>query len=389
MADSHAVSHQPCREPQAISHQPDQPSSDEPMTRSTLSRKKRLAFALVAATCALVLAFGALLAADIHLHSRFQESAGVNIWGYRGPVVGRKKPGELRIVYLGGSTAFGYGVAWDKAIPALLEQKLNARLPPGVSHVSVVNLAYNNEGAYSFTYTLEDYRYLDYDIVCLYEGYNDMMGDPSKPNTSVFRHESPVFKLTGYLPIFPTVFREKASALRYGGDLNAYYREMRGEQQKTVFRAGLANRTAAGALDATAAMGESLDRQLSRVMGERRRTIVGGEASGCKYPWGEYCLSMFKAVDHAVAMGKRVLVITQPYLAGSLRERHVDQQRTMSEALALRYAGNRSVRYANLGDAVDINDPLIGYDRMHLTVPGNAAVAERLVEPVLQVVESR
>jgi hypothetical protein len=45
------------------------------------------------------------------------------------------------------------------------------------------------------------------------------------------------------------------------------------------------------------------------------------------------------------------------------------------------------VHYANAGDAVDINDPSIGYDRMHLTAPGNATVAEQLVEPVLQLIQ--
>ena len=39
---------------------------------------------------------------------------------------------------------------------------------------TVVNLAYNNEGAYSFTFTMKDYGYLDHDLVCLYEGYNDL-----------------------------------------------------------------------------------------------------------------------------------------------------------------------------------------------------------------------
>jgi hypothetical protein len=352
------------------------------MVTRTFSRRKRLAFGLVATALAFIVGAAVLLATDIYLHSRFQESAGVNVWGYRGPALGRKKQGELRIVFLGGSTAFGYGVSWDQAISAQLEKKLNEQLPPGVSRVSVANLAYNNEGAYSFLFTLDDYRYLDYDIVCLYEGYNDMMGDSTRPNTSVFRRDSPIFKLTGYLPIFPVAFREKASALRFGGELDGYYRAMRGEPTKTVFHPGLAKRTAAGVLDASAAIGESLEHQLAKAMGEGRRTIEGGELSGCKYPWGEYCKSMFTAVDHALAMKKRVLVITQPYAAGFLRDRHVDQQSTMSTALVARYQGNPRVQYANAGNAVDIADPLVGYDHMHLTAPANAAVAAHLADPI-------
>ena len=44
-----------------------------------------------------------------------------------------------------------------------------------------MNLAYNNEGAYSFRFTLGDYLYLDYDLAILYEGYNDLMGDDREP----------------------------------------------------------------------------------------------------------------------------------------------------------------------------------------------------------------
>jgi hypothetical protein len=63
----------------------------------------------------------------------------------------------------------------------------------------VINLGFNNEGAFAFLPTLQDFRYLDYDIVCLYEGYNDLPGDEG-PNTAVFRHESPIFRLTGLFP---------------------------------------------------------------------------------------------------------------------------------------------------------------------------------------------
>ena len=93
---------------------------------------------------------------------------------------------------------------------------------------------------------------------------------------------------------------------------------------------------------------------------------------------------MFTAVDYALQHGKRVLVIGQPYLEGSqLRARHIDQQTTLASGLARRYAGNPRVRYADVGDAVDISNPLVGYDHMHLTAPANAAVADALVAPVL------
>ena len=91
---------------------------------------------------------------------------------------------------------------------------------------TVINLAYNNEGAYSFKPTLDDYRSLDYDLALLYEGYNDLLASV-RPNVAVFRHDSPVFRLTGYLPIFPIIFKEKAAAMLNGGDAGAFYRQRR------------------------------------------------------------------------------------------------------------------------------------------------------------------
>src|SRR5947199_5443951 len=122
-------------------------------------------------------AFTALLVVDIYLHRKYQTSAGFNVWGYRGPAAGRKGKTEYRVVMVGGSSAYGYGVKWDQAIPARLEQYLAKAAPAGRTF-RVINLAYNNEGAYSFAVTLKDYDYLDYDLVCLYEGYNDLIGDP-------------------------------------------------------------------------------------------------------------------------------------------------------------------------------------------------------------------
>src|SRR4029079_19632291 len=138
-----------------------------------------------------------------------------------------------------------------------LEQQLAQHHDRGT--YSVVNLGYNNEGAFSFAFTLKDYESLQYDLACLYEGYNDMMADPRRPNVSVFRHDSPVFRLTGYLPIFPIIFKEKAAMMLSGGDATALYRS---DDGKTRFRPGLHVRTTAEVLRVTANVGQSLERQL-------------------------------------------------------------------------------------------------------------------------------
>ena len=115
----------------------------------------------------------------------------------------------------------------------------------------------------------------------LYEGYNDLMGDPKAPNVSIFRHESPVFRLTGYLPIFPIVFKEKAASMLSGGDPGALYRL----QGKTVFRPNIATQAAAGVLRTTAEIGQSLERQLGRATPEPLHRMDEVNATGCKHPW--------------------------------------------------------------------------------------------------------
>ena len=326
---------------------------------------------------AMVVPLGALLAADAFLHTRFQRTGGVNIWGYRGQIVHAKRPGERRVVMLGGSAAFGYGVAWTEAIPSRLESKIRSSDP----RVSVVNLAYNNEGAYSFKFTLADYLYLDYDLAILYEGYNDLMGDPRAPNFSVFRHESPVFRVTGYLPILPLVFREKAASVLYRGDIGQMYDEAR-SGKKVVFDASIADRAKAGALNATAAVGDAIQQQLGRMSPEPPPSIPSPSASGCPYPWAEYCQSMLTAVEFGLQHGKRLLVVTQPYLAGKSGVRHSEQQQAMVSAVQRRFGAERRVAYFNAGPSVDVADAAMSFDQMHLTAAGNERVASALVGPV-------
>lgn len=347
------------------------------------SRRRRAAFVVVTFVAATLTAVGALMVIDVHLHARLQRYSVLNVWGYRGPAVGRKRPGELRVAVLGGSAAFGYGVGWDDAVPAVLQRILQAKFSETArGPVSVVNLAYNNEGAYSFRFTLRDYAYLDYDIVSLHSGYNDLMGD-SHINSAVYRHESPVFRATGYMPILPVVLREKASSWLYG-DIGAGYRDSGGERV-TVFRPSLAKAVGARALETAVAIGASLDRQVSRLVPESMpATANRNSTTGCGSPWASYCRDLFEAVDHALSRGKRVLVVTEPYLVGAAGARHVSQQTAMTDAFRLAYGSNPRVKYVNMGALLNLADPAYGSDFMHLTVAGCAIVARRLADAVME-----
>jgi hypothetical protein len=327
----------------------------------------------------------ALLGADLYAHHRAQRTAGLNIWGYRGPVAAAKQSGEIRLAFLGGSTLFGYGVSWDEAIPAVVERTLRSTLGP-TPIVTAVNLGYNNEGAYSFAFTLKDFAYLAYDAAVLYEGYNDMMADPEAPNTAIYRHESAVFQLTGYYPILPLFLHEKAMALRTGGDLATAYEDAR-VGRKTVFNVSFADRTSAAALESISSVTNSLGRQLARLTDAPTGRIVPTQA-GCAYPWAEYCESVFVAVTAARAAGKHVVVVSQPRVLEPIASKHASQQAALRDMLSRKFATDAGVTYVDMSDAVDLSNPALCYDGMHLTVSGNAQVASALAHALVPVVRA-
>lgn len=356
-----------------------------------LSPRRRVAFALTAIVLVTIICALALVGVDSYLHHRVQNLSGVNVWGYRGAVVGRKQPGETRIVVLGGSTAFGYGLPPSEAFPYYLEQDLG-RARTG--RLSVVNLGAPGQGAYGMRFDLQDYAYLRYDLAILYEGYNDLgphdlpdaVPHPFDPNTPartpreglnelLWRRQSPVFRATGYMPILPLVFREKAMSMLAGGNLDAAY------HGKTVFKPGLATRATATALLSAAAIADSVGTQLGRLSGKAAIDQPVEDA----LRWRRYVENMTKAVDEARRRGASVLVVTQPYVSDA----HVRQQRALALAIAERSAQDGGVAYVNLGNAVDIRDRRIAYDGLHLVAEANQTIASHLVEPTLRLLNAR
>jgi hypothetical protein len=345
-----------------------------------MTTRKRLVFAAAAMLMAVMVALLALLAADLYFHHRVERAAGVNVWGYRGPRVAKKATSEHRLIVIGGSTAFGYGVAWDQAFPARLERDLRSHAINGAP-VSVVNLGFNSQGAYAFRYAEQDFLSLDYDTVILYEGYNDL-GDA--PNEFVGRRDSPVFRLTGYYPIVHIALNEKAMALRSGGDIDAAYRAQQPGAKKTVFRPGLATRATASTLEAAAHVSMSLNEQLDRFAKRPKATAtfedVHVDDLGCAVEFAHYCASVRDGIRFALDRGKKVLVVTQPYIS----DRHRQQQANLRAMLAAQFRDNTRVGYVNLGEAVDLNNPALSYDTMHLTPTGNIEIARQLIKPVVE-----
>lgn len=356
-----------------------------------LSRRKKIAFALVATSLAAVAALGALLIADLILHHRAERSAGLNRQGYRGPVAGRKQPGELRVVMLGGSTVFGYGVAWDESIPMKLEARLRQRLS---GPVSVINLGFNNEGAFAFVPNLEDFAFLDYDIIVLYEGYNDIPGDEGV-NRNVYRRDSAVFRLAGYYPILPLYLEEKARMLRYGNDLSAAYEaerlKLRGMNPPVTFNANLAQRTGANALEALAMMTKAMNGQFETAGVERPPAIQESQSTlGCVFPHVTYCESIAAAIRFGVERGHKVVVATQPLMPdGRARELHGLQHQMLTAMMARWFAHDSRIVYADLSALIDLRQAEFTFDAMHLTPQGNDRIAAALVEPVAAAAAAR
>ncbi|MEE8543729.1 MAG: hypothetical protein V3S94_07710 [Gammaproteobacteria bacterium] len=223
--------------------------------------------------------------------------------------------------------------------------------------------------------------YLEPDVALFYAGYNDL----ERVNLRVFRHESQVFRLTGYMPILPVVIREKVMLLRYGSMEAAY----RGE--KTVFRPTIVQRTTAGALSAVDHIGQSLERQLGRLSGPTAAqgvtdVVVREHALSCAEPWGVFCQTVADNIDYALGRGMRVLVVGQPYLARpQLREQHQEQQLRMAAMVQARYGSNPAVRFVGLGNAIDLSDQALAFDLMHLTPAGNEQLASVLVDPLMDI----
>jgi hypothetical protein len=273
---------------------------------------------------------------------------------------------------------------WNQSWPYYLEQKIaSARRLPGP--VSVVNLGIPTDSARTFVATLNDYDYLKADVAMFYEGYNDLGLDtnPAKNTTNpavshylAWRHQSPIFRWTGYFPIFPLVLNEKASLLTHGrvgpGGENG------GE---VVFRPDLATRTTAAAMKEAADIGVALERRLGKLTdttAEKSQT----QYAGCGGRWSQYCGALEEAVEHALARHQLVVVITQPFIS----DLHIEQQRALADMMKRRFSGEPRVRYVDLGPLIDLRDQAIAYDGIHLVASGNERIADALVADVVALI---
>ena len=317
-----------------------------------LERKRRILLKLLTALLSTFICVSILFGIDLYLHYKH----GINLRGYRGPSLGRKQPGEKRVAILGGSTTWGFGLKAGQDFPAQLQTMLaqDAAASPA-TRISVLNLGFNNDGAYSFKFTLNDYEYLEPDAIVLYSGYNDL----NEPNYLVYRHRSPVFVWTGYFPLLPSLTVDK---------LTVWKRELAGQNKKTIFRPPDPNKIGTS---------PTLPEQVG-VLTQNGQQSLESYGAACPPEWQFYCHQISQAVDLALKQGRRVLVVTEPYIS----DKHVAQQQALRNMLGARFAGQPKLRYLDLGRTVDLRDGSLCWDGMHLTEEGNRRIARAMAPAV-------
>ncbi len=328
---------------------------------------KYVIFALISFLISLTICLGVVLAIDLYCHEKFSKYAGLNYRGYRGKVVGKKANDEIRMVMVGGSFVFGYNAKADETLPAQLEKKLQKKYN---KNITVVNLGYNTEGAYAFYYNLRDFLYLDYNYVIISGDYNDV---GTAGNTRVYRHENPIFRIFGYMPILPLVAREKAMALKTGGRLeDAYW------GRKVVFTPNTKDKIKIAILEGGVKIYDEFEKRADFI---KKSKIDFNYNDLKKDRWLWYKYFMKKTIDFALDHKRKVIVITQPYIVNIYVEyQHQEQQEDLKDFIEETYKDR--VQYLNMGKAISLQEPTLAGDGMHLTLKGSETLAGIIAEEI-------
>lgn len=155
---------------------------------------------------AVVLSMLLVLAADLYAHKRVELVGGVNIWGYRGAVARQRVAGETRILYIGGTRAYGYGTTADGTIAAALEWNLTTHTR---QKVTVINAARLGATSADYAAMIERHASFQPDIIVLYD---DLGYATTRPRLSRITANA-----RGYEPILPLVLQEKGWMMRQSG----------------------------------------------------------------------------------------------------------------------------------------------------------------------------
>jgi hypothetical protein len=138
---------------------------------------------------------------------------GHNSLGYRGAETTLEKPeNTFRIVTLGASTTYGFGVNANQAYPAVLQDILHDDY--GLTHVEVIN---GGVPGYSSFELLPNFMYrvveLEPDLIIYYGALND--AETRLEDPACFNDPTPMYGLTTYHGLWRTDFGELPSSALY------------------------------------------------------------------------------------------------------------------------------------------------------------------------------
>jgi hypothetical protein len=315
------------------------------------------------------------VALDMRAHARVETQGGVNVWGYRGPVAHQRQPNEIRVVVVGGTRAFGWGlpasalVAEIRRVIMLTTDRRGAALRP----VVVINLGRMGALPASYPETIEHYSYLRPDFICLY----DDLGVSGGSATSGTGGTSAVFELTGYAPALPLALREKGLVWRFG--------EVRSGYVPVGLRPGggiSLVRSAAGLLIQT--VGDTLDtadRLAARILARHRD--LPDRRTGTDVDAAAYSEAMMKAIATAHAAARGVVVVLSPPETGQ----QAANRRALDGDLAPAAGAEPWLRVVDLGiDARLAADVTLRIDDWNYASAGVALVANRIAPALVSLI---
>jgi lysophospholipase L1-like esterase len=142
-------------------------------------------------------------------------SVSINAQGLRGPEIGKKQQGEIRILCLGESTTFGIKVDQGRDYPHVLESLLRKQFPE--RNITVINAGVVAYSSYqSWQFLLKRGLRLEPDIVVLYHEVNDYLPSTLRNEDQVLvgnlqtdwkLQTSPLFRVTRELWSVSVLYR--------------------------------------------------------------------------------------------------------------------------------------------------------------------------------------
>jgi hypothetical protein len=277
---------------------------------------------------------------DLWAHRRVEQLGGVNVWGYRGSVMPQKRRDEVRIAFVGGDLAFGWGqpaggtlASEVRRLVMLVTDRPGRPLHP----ITAVNISAQGLTAGEYGGWIGRFAYLRPDVVCI-------VADPPAYESWRMRpvpdRASGVFARFGYAPILPLVLQEKGAVAR--------------------------SRVVSGIGSALAAADHAL---------------APGAPPGARPP---YAVGLEADVQAGLRTGASVVLVLPPYYAADERADH-DAVATMIPA---RFAADRRLRVIDLGDEPDIHDAALRLNDLDWAASGIARASRSIAPPVTQLVRA-